>query len=140
MGLGLPGYKTKPAQSIFAEVSANSVIFTRSGNVSNAYLQLGTVVSSNTGFPVRTNNTLITYAAIQTETGLSDTYTLSIYEWNGTTETLLLTIPVVSGNSGSNTPVTPIAVTTNNSLRAKITSGSCKNPVVQVFFSGELAN
>lgn len=140
MGLGLPGYKTKPAQSIFAEVSANSAIFTKQGNVSNAYLSIGNVVSDTTGFPVRVENAQITYAAVETESGQADTYTVDVYEWDGSTETLLLTITVTAADNGDFTPVTPISIGLNNSLRAKINTGSCRNPVVQVFFSGELVN
>lgn len=136
MSISGPGYKTKASQSIFSEVSANGVIFNRAGNVSNAYLSIGTVPCNDTGFPVKQTNAEITYTAVQVS-GIY-TFDVTIYEWNGTTETTLLTISVTSSNSGDYTPITPIDITQNNELRAKITSGSCKDPIVQVFFSGEL--
>lgn len=134
----VPGFKNRAAQTIFSEVSANTAIFTKQGVNNNAYLLIGNVPSNNTGFPVRLANAEITYAAVQTSA--SGTYDIEIFEWDGTTETLLLTIEVTSSNSGDFTPSTPISITQNNSLRAKVNNtGAATNPVVQVFFSGELS-
>lgn len=131
-----PGFKTKAAQSVFSEVSANTAVFTKQGVSNNTYLLIGNVPSDNTGFPVRLANAEITYAAVQVSS--SSTFDIQIFEWNGTNETLLLTINVVSGLSGDNTPLTPISITQNNQLRAKVVTGAATNPIVQVFFSGEL--
>lgn len=132
----IPGYKTQAAQSIFSEVSANTAIFTYQGTASNKYLSIGQVPSDNTGFPVRLANAEITYAAVQNSS--SNTFTINIYEWDGSIETLLLTITVTAGLSGQYIPVTPISVAQNNSLRAKVNTGTASNPIVQVFFSGDL--
>lgn len=133
----IPGYKSRAAQTIFSEVSANTALFTKQGVVNNAYLLVGQIPSDNTGFPVRLANAEITYAAVQVSS--SATFDVNIYEWNGTTETLLFTINVSSSINADYTPSTPISVTQNNSLRAKIVTAAASNPVVQVFFSGELA-
>lgn len=135
--MNIPGFKNSNAQSIFSIVAPSSVNFTKQGNITNAYLNIGQVPSDNTGFPIRLNNTEINYAAVQTSQ--SDTFTITVYSWDGTTETTLLSISVTAASGGDFTPSTPISVPTGRQLRARVSSGSCKDPIVQLFYSGELA-
>jgi hypothetical protein len=132
----LPGFKSTSLQGQLATTVPTSVIFQRSGNVSNSYLQIGSVVSDATGFPIRINDGELSFISVQNEN--VNTFDVSVYEWDGTTETLLSTVSVVSSEGSDFTPSTPIALTFGNSLRARVTSGSCKNPVLLVYIIGDV--
>lgn len=136
-GIGAPGILEGDFLTALEAIAAPGAQFTRSGNIpSGTYLQIGTVVSDATGFPVRLNNAQLTFIAVQNE--LANTFDVQIIEWDGSTETILATLNVVSSLGANYTPPTPINITFGNSLRCKISSGSCKNPVVIAFQTGEV--
>lgn len=134
--MSLPGYKNPSLSGQLATTVPTSVIFSRSGNISNAYLQIGNVISNATGFPIRLTDGILAFASVQNE--LPNTFEVTIYEWNGTTETPKATISVTSALGANYIPPSEIDLTNGNSLRAKITNGSCKNPVVLVYLVGEV--
>lgn len=131
-----PGQRKVPLSGGLATTVPSGVIFSRSGNISNAYLQIGSVISSSTGFPVRVNDSSLSFISVQNE--LANTFSVTIYEWNGTAETALATINVTSALGADYTPPTPVTLTYGTSLRAKVSSGSCKNPVVLVYLVGDV--
>lgn len=127
-------------QAQLQSVAAPGAMFNRSGNVSNAYLNVGTVVSSTTGFPVRLSNAELIFIAV-TNSLNGQTYQVEIYEYNPilATETLKATVSVVSARGSDYTPPTPIPISYGNELRAKVNNvGSCKDPVVIAFTTGEV--
>lgn len=133
----LPGLRKVSLNGQLATTVPTGVIFTRSGNLtSGSYLQIGTVISSTTGFPLRVNNGVLSYISVQNEN--ANTFDIEIIEWDGTTETVLATISVTSSLGGDFTPVTEIPITFGNSLRAKVSSGSCKNAVALVYIVGDV--
>ena len=124
-GVGGPGGKTVDSQGIFEAVAPKTAMFTRQGNIKNAYLKVGEVVSDTTGYPIQLDNAEITFMSVTTSA--VSTYDIEIFEWDGSTETLLDTINVTSSRNGSETPVTPISVTTGNELRAKVNNTGFAN-------------
>ena len=137
IGVGAPGVQEGDFLTVLEAIAAPGAQFTRSGNVSSgSYLQIGTVITSATGFPVRLNDAKLTFIAVQNEN--VNTFDIDIIEWDGSTETVLATLSVVSALGADFTPVTPIAITFGNSLRCQVSSGSCKNPVVIAFQTGEV--
>lgn len=137
VGVASPGNKQGDFLTVLEAVAAPGAQFTRSGNIpSGTYLQIGTVVSSATGFPVRLTDAKLIFIAVQNE--LVNTFDVQIIEWDGTTETVLTTINVVSALGADFTPIPAIDITFGTSLRCKISSGSCKNPVVIAFQAGEV--
>lgn len=136
-GVGSPGNLTEDVLTSLEALAAPGASFARSGNVgSNTYLQLGTVITSATGFPIRLNNAFLIFIAVQNE--LINTFDVEIIEWDGSTETVLATVSVVSSLGEDFTPVSPIPVTFGNSIRCKVSSGASKNPVVIAFTVGEV--
>ena len=110
--------------------------FGKRGVVSNAFLLANDVVSDDTGFPIKTTGSTITYIAVSNSQ--VSTFDVELYEHDGTTFTLLATATVTSSRTGDFTPVTPIAITTGKELAAKVSSGSCKDQVVLVFSTGDV--
>jgi hypothetical protein len=136
-GTGSPGNLETDLLSSLEAIVAPGAIFQRSGNVpNNSYLQVGTVVSSATGFPVRFLNASLTYISVTNE--LVNTFDINIIEWDGATETVLTTVSVVSAKGANYTPPSPISVTFGSELRCRVSGGSCKNPIVLAMFTGEV--
>lgn len=119
-------------------VAAPGAVFARSGNVKNAYLQVGTVASNTTGFPIRLTGAELILITVTNDDNAA-TFSVEIYEYDGTTETLLDTIDVVADRGSDYVPASPISVTFGTELRAKVNdTGSADNPVVIVFTTGEV--
>ena len=132
-----PGYKAVDLTGGLATTAPLSVPFSKSGNTnSGTYLQIGAVVTSNTGYPMRLNNAKITYLAVQSET--TDTYSVDLIEWNGATEIVKATVSVNNAMGSDYNPPTDIPLTFGTSLRCRLTTGSCKNPVVVIYVIGEI--
>jgi len=137
MGRGAPGFKIPDLKSQLQSVAAPGAAFQRSGNVKNAYLQVGTVISDTTGFPVRLNNAELTFIAV-TNSDIS-TFEVEIYQWDGLLELLLATVTITADYGSDYTPPSPIPVTYGTELRAKVNNtGQAKNPVVIAFTTGEV--
>lgn len=136
-GVDSPGNLEGDFLTSLEAVAAPGAVFNRSGNVpSVSYLQVGSVITSATGFPIRLQSATLNFISVQNE--LANTFDVQIIEWNGSTETVLATINVVSAVGADFTPPSPISITFGNSLRCKISSGSAKNPIVIAFTSGDV--
>lgn len=135
--MAIPGYKNPSLTGQLATTVPTGITFTRSGNIpSSSYLQIGSVITNATGFPVRINDGILSFVGVQNEN--VNTFTVGIYSWDGTTETLLASVSVTSDYGNDYTPPTEIPVTYGTSLRAKVISGSCKNPVVLAYIVGDV--
>lgn len=135
--MGFPGYKNPSLSGQLATTVPTACVFTRSGNLtSGSYLQVGSVISSTTGFPIRINDGVLSFVSIQNEN--QTTFSVEIIEWDGTTETVLATLPVTSDFGGDFTPTTEIPVTFGNSLRVRVASGSCKNAILLAYVVGDV--
>jgi hypothetical protein len=109
--------------------------FGRSGNVNtNTWLLNESVPSNLTGRRIPFNNTTITKILVSNEN--ANTFTIQIYEHDGTTYTLLTSQNIVATRAA--TFSVNIAVTTNKELAVKLTSGSAKNLVVGLILAGTL--
>jgi hypothetical protein len=109
----------------------------RSGNVgSGTWLQNDTVPSNLAGriFPL-SNGQLIQLAV--TNEGVN-TFIVELYEHNGTTYTLLATCALTAVRSKvfGIADFGIVSITNGKELAIKVSSGSCKNPVVAGIFSG----
>ena len=107
----------------------------RSGNVSSgAWLQNDSVPSNLSGrnFPLYGGSLM----QLSVSNELANTFDISIYEHDGVTYTLLATISLVAQRSKSQT-YTGVSVTRNKELAIKVTSGACKNPVVQAILKSK---
>lgn len=118
-------------------VVAPSLSFGKQGNVNNAYLLQNGVPSDNTGIPIRTDNTEIVFATVANSNNTA-TFTVEIYEHDGTTYTLLDSFTNTSARSTDYTPSSPIAVTTDKELAIRISGGAATNPVVLLFATGDV--
>ena len=135
--MGFPGYKNSAISGQLATTVPTACVFTRSGNLtSGSYLQVGSVISSTTGFPIRVQNGFLSFISVQNET--VNTFSIEILEWNESVETLLATVTVTSAFGGDFTPVSDIPITFGNSLRVKVVSGSCKNAILLAYIVGDV--
>lgn len=109
--------------------------FGRGGNVSGgAYLLNEGTPSNTTGRPIGLNNGRITGVVISNQD--TNTYTIELEEHDGTTYTSLGTFTVTSLRSDEFLNLS-IPLTTGKEMSAKVSSGSCKNPVVTVYVKGD---
>jgi len=107
----------------------------RSGNVvSGTWLQNDTVPSNTTGRQIGLTDAKIERVFLANE-GVS-TYSLEIYEHDGTTFTLLTTVVNTAVNVSYVDLMPPIAVTTGKMLAVKLSAGSAKNIVFCAVLSG----
>lgn len=105
-----------------------------SGNTtSNTWLLNDTVPSNKTGrnFPLY-NGSLM---SISVSNENSNTFTIQLYEHDGTTFTLLTSVALVSQRS-IEVQFTGVSITKGKELAIKQSSGSSKNPVVQLIAKG----
>jgi hypothetical protein len=107
----------------------------RSGNVvAGAWLLNDSVPSSVVGRLMFLSNAYIKNVFITNEN--ASTFTVQIYEHDGTTYTLLTSVSLTSQRQKSESK--NIAVTFGKELALKISSGSCKNVVAGLIITGEL--
>lgn len=109
----------------------------QSGNcTSNTWLTNETVPSDRTGrvFPLDDGQLV----AFVVSNELINTFSMQLYEHDGTTFTLLGTFSLTAQRSRTFTSVDfgTISITKGKELAVKVSSGSCKNPVVIGIFSG----
>lgn len=105
----------------------------RSGNVSSgAWLQNDRVPSNLAGRKVDFSTPSLKKILVSNEK--NNTFTVGIYEHDGTTYTQLATLALSSERTKSASY--SISVTNGKELAVKIESGSCKNVVVGVVLSG----
>ena len=108
----------------------------RSGSISSgAWLQNDTVPSNITGRHTFLHNARIKKVFVSNE--VPNTFTLDIYEHDGTTYTLLTTKTIASLRKSDFTVDIPI--TYNKELAMQIGTGSCKNIVCGLLITGDLA-
>lgn len=111
-------------------------VFGRSGNTpSNTWLNNEGVPSNAVGIPILVNNPELT-AIIATNENTS-TFTVEVYEHDGTTFTLIDSLTVTSARKNSKILTTPAALTTEKELAVKISSGSAKNVKVVCLLAGD---
>lgn len=108
----------------------------RSGNItSGAWLQNDTVPSNVTGRHIFLKNARIKKVFISNE--VVNTFTLDIYEHDGSTYTLLTTLTVTALRKLEAS--INVAVTYNKELAIAVGTGSCKNIVCGLLITGDLA-
>lgn len=108
--------------------------FGRSGNTpSGTYLQNETVPSNVTGRPIDLDTGKIIQIVVSNQN--INTFTIEIEEHDGTTYTSLGTYSLVSERSKKFTGLS-VNLTSGKELAAKVSSGSCKNPIVTVYVKG----
>lgn len=111
-----------------------------SGNVSSgAWLLNDTVPSNRTGRTFPFYNGELTEITISNEN--ANTFTLEVYEHDGTTFTLLCSATVTAARSAvfddtTWSPLGPVYVTKGKELAVKLSSGAAKNPVCQMILQG----
>lgn len=109
--------------------------FGRSGNVSSgAWLQCETVPSNVTGRHIFLNDAKIKKIFVSNEN--ANTFSIGIYEHDGTTYTLLTTVSLTAERKKDFT--VDINITYDLELAMRITSGSCKNVVAGLLIQGSL--
>lgn len=110
--------------------------FGRSGNIPSGtwLLRPGSVPSNKTGIPLAINSPVITLIAVGNE--LISTFTVQVYEHEGdeVNLTLLGSVSVVNARTGT-FPVS-FPATAGRQLAIYISSGSAKNPGVDLQLSG----
>lgn len=133
-----PGFKLKSLLSALQALAAPGAVFARPGSVKNAYLDIGTVKSDTTGFPIRLTGAEIIFLSVTNDNNTAS-FEFEVYEFDGVTETLLTTLVVTSSRSADFVPPVPIAITFGSELRGKINNvGTANNPVAIAFTTGEV--
>ena len=136
--MSVPGYLLPNLLASLQNIAAPGALFTAQGNKKNAYLSVGDIVSSSTGFPIRLNNATLVYIAATNSNNLAS-FEVEIYSFDGLLETLLATVVVTAARGANYKPPTPIAVSFGIELRAKVNNvGTATNCVVAVFTAGDL--
>ena len=108
----------------------------KSGNVGSGTWLLNDTISSDLvgrNFPLY-NGSL---DKISVSNELASTFTISVYEHDHTTYTLLSSLSLTSQIRKS-ALITGVSVSYDKELAVRVTSGSCKNVVVQLILSGTL--
>ena len=110
--------------------------FGRSGNTPSGtwLLRPGSVPSNKTGIPIGFSSPKITLIAVGNE--LVSTFDIQIYEHEGdeVNLTLLTTVSIVSSRTATFNVDVP--ATAGRQLAVHVSSGSCKNPGVDIQLSG----
>lgn len=135
------GFTSSETQGAIEEIAVgggtgvgSGLQFTRSGNVSRgAYLQVGSVPSNLTGAPVGLFAARIVAIVITNE--LSNTFTCEVEEHDGTSFVSLGTFSLTSQRYYSFTGLS-ILVTAGKEIAIKVSSGSAKNIVVNIYVKG----
>jgi hypothetical protein len=120
----------------FAVESAASppFILGRSGSSpANTWLLNESVPTNVVGIPIFLDGGVLTRVSVNNE--LTTTYSVEIYEHDGTTFTLLHTISVTSAKSATSTDLA-VNVTFGKQLAAKVSSGTPKNVKVALSLRG----
>jgi hypothetical protein len=108
--------------------------FTRSGNIgTGAYLQVGSVPSNLTGSPIGLTSPKLVALVISNE--IANTFNIQLEEHDGTTYTTIGTYSVVASRSAVYTGLS-VNLTSGKELAVKVSSGSAKNLVVNVYVKG----
>lgn len=106
-----------------------------SGNlVSGKWLMNDTVPSNLTGRRIYLFNGTLDVVFADAEN--SATYTIAIYEHDGTTFTFLADVVVTAARGNENVLVTPPSLTQGQALAAQMTSGAARNIVCGALLSG----
>ena len=120
-----------------AQSASPGFSFGRSGNTPSGtwLLRPGSVPSNKTGIPMAIVNPLIALIAVGNEN--ISTFNVEIYEHEGNEVnlTLLTTVSVVSARTGTFNVAIP--ATSGRQIAIKISSGSCKNPGVDLQLQGQ---
>lgn len=108
--------------------------FGRSGNITNGYLDNESVPSNTTGRFIGLANARMIGVNVNNEN--ANTFSVVIEERIGSTFTVIGTFDVVSARGQSFVGLS-VNLTTGSEMACRISSGSCKNPVVTVFVKGD---
>jgi hypothetical protein len=137
-GVGAPGHKHKDLLSSLQAIAAPGATFNKLGVTKNAYMQVGDVGTNKTGFPIRLTGAELIFISVTNDNNTAS-FEVEIYEFDGTTETLLDTVSVVSARGADYVPTVPIPITYGSELRAKVNnSGTATSPVCIAFTTGEV--
>lgn len=135
------GFTAEDVQAAIEEIasgggtgSSPGLQFTRSGNVvSGSFLQVGSVPSNTAGSPVGLTSAKIIAVVVTNE--LINTFTVKVEEHDGTTFTTLGTYSLTAERYKAFIALN-VAVGSGKELAVSISSGSCKNVVVNVYVTG----
>ena len=97
------------------------------------YSESGTSVAVGIRIPL----TDATLEAVSVATSIAGTYNLEVYEYDGTTRTLITTI-VVTAVRGVTVITASLALTTGRELQLKVVSGTAKNIQASCIIKGTL--
>jgi hypothetical protein len=103
---------------------------------SGTWLESDGIPTNTVGIPILLNNPTLT-AIIATNETASATFTVEIYEHDGTTFTLIDTLTVTSSRSDKKVLTTPASLTSEQELAVKISSGTAKNIKVICLIGGD---
>lgn len=135
------GFVSEDVQAAIEEV-ANTVdtsaspgfTWGSSGNVtSGSWLLNDTVPSNKAGRSIFLTGATLEYVFVRCE--LASTFSIEVYEHDGTTYTLITTVTITAARAGD-FPVASLPLTTSKELAMKLSSGSAKNPVVGCVLKG----
>lgn len=105
-----------------------------SGNVtSGSWLLNDTVPSNKAGRSIFLTNATLEYVFVRCED--PTTFSVQVYEHDGTTYTLITTVSIVAVRAGD-FPIASLPLTTGKELAMRVTAGSAKNPVVGCVLKG----
>jgi hypothetical protein len=116
------------------ESSSPGFAFGRNGNISsNTWMQQNDVPSNRTGIPVYLDDPVLDAVSIANEN--ASTFSVEIYEHDGSTFTLLHTVAVAAARTERDIGIN-VPVTVGKELAVKVVSGSAKNLVVILQLKG----
>jgi len=125
-------------QELVSSASPGFLLTLPGNNPSGSWADVGSGVPSNrTGIPILQNNPELTAVAVYNETD-PNTYSIEVYEHDGTTFTLITTVSVTAARGTTTVLLSPISLTQGKELAAKVSSGSVKNGVITCILGGDV--
>lgn len=124
-------------QELVSSASPGFLFAFPGNNPSGSWAEIYGVPSNRVGIPILQNNPELTAAAIYNETD-PNTFSVEIYEHDGTVFTLITTISVTSDRGITSVFGSPFTLTQGKELAAKVSSGSVKNGILTCILSGDV--
>ena len=124
-------------QELVSSASPGFIFAFPGNNSSGSWAEGSGIPSNKTGIPILQNNPELTATAAYCENNTA-TFTLEIFEHDGTTFTSITTISVTSARGKTTVYGTPFTLTQGKELAVQVTSGSIKNGIVTLILGGDV--
>lgn len=124
-------------QELVSSASPGFIFSFPGNNPTGSWAEVYGVPSNRVGIPILQNNPELSAAAVYNETD-PNTFTIEIFEHDGTTFTSVTTLTVTSSRGNTIVYATPFTLTQGKELAVQVQSGSVKNGIVTLILGGDV--